>query len=340
MSIEEIKNIYDYSKNKSDIINKLNINIHQNGINIDKDILKYFSLIGITKREDITKLKINQHLLEIQKRDYELNPKYCLYCGNQLPFEKRFSKCCNQSCANSYSNIKRGKRSDETKEKISKSILNKIKIKNKDNYKLISSLIDEHIIDNPYNSQYIDKYINIKNLHKHICVICNKEFNTRLNKNGNISKSSTCSDECRKTLTSLRSKESIQKIKNEGRFQGWKSRNITSYPENFWKTVLNNNNIQYQREYLFSYGNLKNRERYFLDFYIEINGRKIDLEIDGKQHKFEDRLSHDIQRDKIIKSKGIEVYRIEWNEINSEVGKQKMKEKINNFLKYYNKGVV
>jgi hypothetical protein len=33
---------------------------------------------------------------------------------------------------------------------------------------------------------------------------------------------------------------------------------------------------------LLSYKNRGNNKRYFLDFYIEINGKKIDLEIDGK----------------------------------------------------------
>ena len=38
-----------------------------------------------------------------------------------------------------------------------------------------------------------------------------------------------------------------------------------------------------------------------------------------------------------IGSKGIEVYRILWNEIKTENGKQLMKEKIDKFLKFYNK---
>lgn len=109
------------------------------------------------------------------------------------------------------------------------------------------------------------------------------------------------------------------------------SRNITSYPENFWKRVLDNNNIEYIKEYSLKRENLL---RYFLDFYIEINDRKIDLEIDGRQHLFEERKQHDKIRDEYIKSKGIEVYRIPWNEINSENGKQLMKEKIDKFLEF------
>ena len=38
---EEIQQIYDYSKSKSDICKKLNIRTNQNGIKIDNDILEY-----------------------------------------------------------------------------------------------------------------------------------------------------------------------------------------------------------------------------------------------------------------------------------------------------------
>jgi predicted signal transduction protein with EAL and GGDEF domain len=74
----------------------------------------------------------------------------------------------------------------------------------------------------------------------------------------------------------------------------------------------------------------------FLDFYIEINNKKIDLEIDGKQHNYPDRKESDKQRDKILKNAGYIVYRIKWNEINSEDGKIKMKSKIDKFLDFIN----
>ena len=62
----------------------------------------------------------------------------------------------------------------------------------------------------------------------------------------------------------------------------------------------------------------------------------IDLEIDGKQHKYQDRVQHDKLRDKRLRENGYLVYRIDWNEINSKQGSLKMKYKINQFLWWYN----
>ena len=130
-------------------------------------------------------------------------------------------------------------------------------------------------------------------------------------------------------LKRIRAKESIKRVIDEGRFVGWKTRNIKSYAEIFWHNVLQNNNIDYISEHYLD-------KKYFLDFYIIKNGIEIDLEIDGKQHKYKDRIEHDKIRDEYIKSKNIIVYRIEWNEIKSENGSNLMKEKIDKFLEFYN----
>ena len=124
-------------------------------------------------------------------------------------------------------------------------------------------------------------------------------------------------------------KRAYEKIKAEGRFQGWKSRNITSYPEKFWIGVLNNNNIQFEREVYFD-------NKYFLDFVIRVNNKIVDLEIDGKQHKYHDRMMHDIERDKYLTQRNVIVYRIDWNEIKSNKGQQLMKSKIDRFIEFYN----
>lgn len=67
-----------------------------------------------------------------------------------------------------------------------------------------------------------------------------------------------------------------------------------------------------------------------------VSSFKIDLEIDGKQHEYEERKTSDIKRDKLLINYGIKVYRIKWKSINSEKGKNYIKEEINKFLEFYN----
>ena len=132
----------------------------------------------------------------------------------------------------------------------------------------------------------------------------------------------------------IRNKWSLaaRKRVENGTHKGWMSRNITSYPERFWKDVLTKNNIKYEHNYPVKKQSLglNDHANYFLDFKIK---ETIDLEIDGSQHKY--RKERDEFRDKALSSHGWVVYRIEWNEINTENGKQKMKKKIDDFLLWY-----
>lgn len=56
------------------------------------------------------------------KEHYESNPKRCIACDRVLPYEKRYNKFCSSTCAATYNNVKRGKRSIETRVKISESL--------------------------------------------------------------------------------------------------------------------------------------------------------------------------------------------------------------------------
>jgi hypothetical protein len=38
------------------------------------------------------------------RENYEDHPKFCLFCGEKIPFENRRGKFCNKSCAASYNN--------------------------------------------------------------------------------------------------------------------------------------------------------------------------------------------------------------------------------------------
>jgi very-short-patch-repair endonuclease len=123
-----------------------------------------------------------------------------------------------------------------------------------------------------------------------------------------------------------------QKLLESGTHKGWQSRNITSYAERFWVNVLDNYSIIYEREAPVWHGSAN----YFLDFKLERNGKLIDLEIDGKQHAYEDRVESDKVRDAFLESNGYIVYRVPWNEISSEHGKVLMRQKINDFIEFYN----
>jgi very-short-patch-repair endonuclease len=125
---------------------------------------------------------------------------------------------------------------------------------------------------------------------------------------------------------------SQENLVNEGKHSGWQTRNIRSYAELFWEKVFQNNHIKFVSEYVIKKKDLGINERgnYFLDFLID---NFIDVEIDGKQHLYEDRKQHDIKRDERLREKGFLVYRIKWiNPIESEA----VKKQIDDFLDWYN----
>ena len=295
---EFIMYVFNTCKSKQEFINAIGINtLHRSGTTIDDEILNYLTFANSTSnfsKNDITAKAFKQRYKERLYKEYLNNPNLCKNCGKIIPFERKDNKCCCTSCSRSIANIERGARTYETKQKISVSLQNRNK-----------------------TPQY------------YVCPICGKEFERKRLANGRLSKSKTCSDECHYKLKHINGKNSYGLIKAEGRFQGWKTRNITSYPEKFWITVLNNNNIEFERELFFD-------NKYFLDFVIRKNNVVIDLEIDGKQHNYPDRKQHDIERDTYLTSKNVIVYRIPWNSINTNKGKAIMQEKIKSFIDFYN----
>lgn len=148
------------------------------------------------------------------------------------------------------------------------------------------------------------------------CIECGAKLNRK-------TKGTLCC-KCYKHDESYRSKQSAISKKNMaiGKIKPWNSRNIKSYAERFWENVLSNNNIKFERE--------KRVSGYFLDFVIGA----IDVEIDGKQHEYADRKESDEKRDAYLKSIGYYVYRIKWNEVNTEQGKAAMKRKIDDFVSF------
>jgi very-short-patch-repair endonuclease len=301
---------------------------------VDNDILMCLSFIsGITKTDisaSAFRKRYKQRLIE----SYNQNPNKCIICGNIVPYDRKNTYTCCKKCCHIKANKERGPRSAETKEKISAGVIrnliengltnNTTKIPTK--FKLLSECISLGILENYNNVDYVDRYINPNSCKEHICPICGKVYHTYLANNGELTNYSACSKECLNIKMKRAVSNKVQERIKNGIHKGWQSRNITSYPERFWKQVLENNNISYKFNYHF--------DKYFLDFYIEIDNRKIDLEIDGKQHKYQERLESDRIRDEFVKSQNIEVYRIDWNEINSDEGKNTMKNKIDKFLSF------
>lgn len=265
----------------------------------------------------------------------------CKNCGKEHDGSYGSGKFCCSSCRVSFTNKQRGKHSKETIEKISNTIKAKLKqgycirnnqyTNNTNIYKPISlyELVSQNIICNPCNYSIKDKNFDYnKIVDLRYCPYCNKEYYGYITKHGNLS-IKFCSEECSKNSMKLKLSNKVQERINDGTFSGWKTRNVSSYAEKFWEDVLNNNNISYEREYVVEIDKTK---RYFIDFLLKIKNKRIDLEIDGKQHTYDDRKEHDIIRDDILKNKGYIVYRISWNEIHSKKGKAEMKNKIENFL--------
>lgn len=251
---------------------------------------------------------INEHNIEITHLEKKF-PK-CLKCGKEInSYEKKF---CNRSCAAIYNNNKR-KLSEETKQKISASLIGKRKISN--------GIIVKR---NRPKKEKVRK-----------CEICKKTFIVPRIKNGTFSNSKICSVDCFKILKSEASKRMMEKRISEGKHKGWATRNIISYPELFFMKVLTDNNILYHHNYPVPKQDLgiDSPYNYFLDFYIE--NKKIDLEIDGKQHKY--RVDHDELRDNALNNNGFYVYRIKWKNINTKSGQEYIKNEIDKFLNFYNK---
>ena len=161
-----------------------------------------------------------QNKAKYNEQTRKLRTLICKKCGKEYQLaltdnefnNNKYKKYCSISCANSRIH------SDEIKEKIKQSLkktyaehpelcknqysgpnkeyyVSKIKTLsisqkstyfNKDNYKYISELILSGYILNEDNYEYKDKLINYNNLHKHTCVICGREYYTRIIKTGKL----------------------------------------------------------------------------------------------------------------------------------------------------------
>jgi len=166
------------------------------------------------------------------------------------------------------------------------------------------------------------------------CLNCNSSFKMK------SKRQKYCSQKCSRSHTTEKTKkkisESVQRRIKNGTHKGWQSRKIMSYPEKFFKKVLELNG--YSNGFEINYKvkkkdlGLNCESNYFLDFYFE--KYNIDLEIDGKQHDYKERKIKDLERDEALIKNGYNVYRLKWKSINNEKGKVYMKKEIEKLFEY------
>ena len=75
--------------------------------------------LGAIKSSNIAKLQKEQRI-----KEYNKNPKRCLYCNAPISYERKSAKFCNSSCAAKYNNHNRVV-TEAQKEKTSKTIKSK-----------------------------------------------------------------------------------------------------------------------------------------------------------------------------------------------------------------------
>jgi very-short-patch-repair endonuclease len=239
--------------------------------------------------------------------------KSCLICNNIFtckPSKKGEQQTCSKKCSNIFSSSKR--MTEKTKEKIKKSL---------SNYNLNRKTIGINTIKN----------LKITRL----CPVCEKEYIPSAIKVKTCSISCgnklKCTPEYRKKLSDLQKK----RVK-EGRHNGWSTRNVASYPEKYFQKKLSALGFNYKFNYPIKKKDLGVNEscNYFLDFYFE--DKKLDLEIDGKQHFYPDRVESDKVRDDLLNKYGIKVFRIKWVNPISEGNTELLNKQIDNFLNVYN----
>lgn len=121
-----------------------------------------------------------------------------------------------------------------------------------------------------------------------------------------------------------RKKLSVSRIKSisEGNTKRWQSRTGQSYPEKYFEQYLMNEGLNFEMQYHI----INEHRNYFLDFYFP--DKKIDLEIDGLQHDWPDRMESDQIRDSFLNSIGIKVIRIKWGNPNSSKTNEYFRAKI------------
>jgi len=291
----------------------------------------------------------------------EIVTKCCEECGKLIPISAKNSfadyqrkRFCGSSCAAKHNNKGRIHTS-ESKIKISNSLRERYAQQTEKQQNECDVRINFNEYANGTKDLYVQGVITYRNL-KHytldkvegvdfvVCPYCNvrlaninashlKQHDKTINDLRNeFGESYVTTSEVSHAKRSKIGTEVQKRLIDEGKHIGWKTRKIRSYAELFWERVLTNNKLQYEPEYTLKKTDIGIDEQgcYFLDFLID---GYIDLEIDGKQHQYEERKEHDTLRDKRLTANGFVIYRIPWiNPVKSE----KVKKQIDDFIEWYN----
>lgn len=103
-----------------------------------------------------------------------------------------------------------------------------------------------------------------------------------------------------------------------------------SYPESYFNEVFINANLSFERYYYFGV--------YELDFCIV--DRKIDIEIDGSQHKYDIKvINSDERRNKYLEENGWDIIRIDWKNY-QKLNKEDKEKYISDLINYINNIII
>lgn len=147
-----------------------------------------------------------------------------------------------------------------------------------------------------------------------LCDYCNAMFEVAYNKRYQKTCSRTCSaqlkwknTEYRECISNQRSIVAYRRHASGEDF-GWRTRDkmSCSYPESIAMRILEEIGISYVKELRVS--------RYFIDFACV--DQKIAIEIDGQQHKQEERVKSDQRKDAFLLEQGWTIHRIKWPDEN------------------------
>lgn len=152
-----------------------------------------------------------------------------------------------------------------------------------------------------------------------------KKINNLINSKKSLGRKHT--EETKKKLSEIRKKWMRENRDKAGYILSHKSRG-ESYAERYFRLWLEKENILFQQEYHFGL--------YQYDFLVN---ERVDLEIDGSQHRNDKRIvEHDKKRDKKSKEAGFIVHRIFWSDY-TKLSQLEKESYLSNLKKFLNDSV-